>query len=1283
MRSLIEQQLRERYALGAVPPSSYFPDDVYAPIHQLPLFPNRAERAIRATGDPLISLSPATAKSLAEDRTATLIRDYCEAVIQKFDIIETAVLKNSDWDEPRPKKSYGNEQPASGPKYHRLAKLFVPLRFTVTESAWSSSAGSPHAGPNVNQSLGGQSEANTGVLGRDQPGRKPREESWVGTPSRDASTSNAALTGGREGARGRDAGTTSRNPNDAGRFQIGRLLQEKRRLLVLGDPASGKSTFINWVAVVYALRRIHDPSWTQLEGADLLPEEDIVPVVLRCRELNPEKPPNSTVPAKAPWGSTLNDLLHYYLKQEMFGERAEDLARTLEDQLRKGSAVLLLDGLDEITDAVQRGSLIDLLEKIAIPNKAYIIVTSRSIGFRETNRSLEQQFTQVTVTKFLPEDKEEYTYKRFSLTESGTEARRLSQQLIQEINDTGRLERLSDNPLQLATMTVVKTTHRALPKHVHRLYEETFKIILEKTQGMLDWDETIPQLAYVAYDMNARRVQKITKLELIELLNRMRIDYPNLQQIKRIDPEEFLNLVETKTELLRTTGHGVYEFLHLVYQEYLAALAVVDRKAPMAQLPSADLSLADHVAHLAGRTSGDGQDYSAVDWWEPLQMVVAMSKDHEIEPVLLAVLQGHKKQPEVGRIRAALAAECLANEPNVSGELVDRILGQFVRYVTDDDGTGAERTTHDKAAIALARSRYAKILVRSLIKDFIQHGDRPSRGAGGLAGLMATSMAPEAGPARDMWLMGQEYWLHSPDDDEAAAGAAITITGLAFRSRFDRFPLPPERIKPIVEALLSRLNGAPPTSAAAALALFWISGGTRAEFTVHWRPDDDQLEKLWRVTADPATSLDTLANLAAIFGRQRIIKAIPVLLPWLNAASPWLRFHAVQALGQMHDVHPDLARVLAEEPEPDIRLAAVAPIGRVQSDRNMATLVAALRRAGESSDVRLACVSALGNQRGGPEVSEVLIAALDDTGDERVRIAAATVLGRTRDSSAVAALRDRLNWAATGTEEQRAIVRALDAIDDPDGLAAISAQIASLDPELRKAAMNALARTRPLPRYAVSRLAARIDDERDAGVLRSIAAALGSTGSPEAAIPLSSLVTDVYDWSVRRSAAAALARIGGPIAQKALVEYALEDEIPEIRHIAALSLGQLATKDHPDELAERLGARLIKEEPLVRHALISALGEIKGERAVDALARELEQAPFRIAAIRALGQIGNGRAIDLLNKTIESTDAEPEVAPGGAGDVDQCKGKRSCRATDRSPDQTRRSAASDGEGNRV
>ena len=51
--------------------------------------------------------------------------------------------------------------------------------------------------------------------------------------------------------------------------------------------------------------------------------------------------------------------------------------------------------------------------------------------------------------------------------------------------------------------------------------------------------------------------------------------------------------------------------------------------------------------------------------------------------------------------------------------------------------------------------------------------------------------------------------------------------------------------------------------AIAALALLWISGGTRAEMTVYWTPNDEQLENLLRFAEDPAASPEQRSALTA------------------------------------------------------------------------------------------------------------------------------------------------------------------------------------------------------------------------------------------------------------------------------------------------------------------------------------------------------------------------------------------------------------------------------------
>jgi hypothetical protein len=128
------------------------------------------------------------------------------------------------------------------------------------------------------------------------------------------------------------------------RISIGERLGEARRLVVLGDPGAGKTTLTRWIATAYLLRLKSDPAWSELPDVRTLPDEDLLPIIVRCRELD-----------DASLSGTLDDVLTYTLRKAEFSEsRLRNTKELLLRQIDQNSALLLLDGLDEITDPFKR-----------------------------------------------------------------------------------------------------------------------------------------------------------------------------------------------------------------------------------------------------------------------------------------------------------------------------------------------------------------------------------------------------------------------------------------------------------------------------------------------------------------------------------------------------------------------------------------------------------------------------------------------------------------------------------------------------------------------------------------------------------------------------------------------------------------------------------------------------------------------------------------------------------------------------------------------------------------
>ena len=97
----------------------------------------------------------------------------------------------------------------------------------------------------------------------------------------------ARLEQQRDLRRLREAGRIafSDDPTARERVPVGARLDAARRLVVLGDPGGGKSTLLRWMATGYLLRLINDPAVAAIPDIETLPQQNWIPVLIRCRDL--------------------------------------------------------------------------------------------------------------------------------------------------------------------------------------------------------------------------------------------------------------------------------------------------------------------------------------------------------------------------------------------------------------------------------------------------------------------------------------------------------------------------------------------------------------------------------------------------------------------------------------------------------------------------------------------------------------------------------------------------------------------------------------------------------------------------------------------------------------------------------------------------------------------------------------------------------------------------------------------------------------------------------------
>jgi hypothetical protein len=300
----------------------------------------------------------------------------------------------------------------------------------------------------------------------------------------------------------------------------------------------------------------------------------------------------------------------------------------------------------------------------------------------------------------------------------------------------------------------------------------------------------------------------------------MREEYPNLRAIKKNDPKEFLKILERRTGILVETGEerykgrpvSVFEFRHLTFQEYLAALALVDCRFPGRDKSK---SLAEHIAPLAGQTEEIGgpmtkETVVKENWREVLRLCVACCGDDDVEDALMAILTPMKggKAKKTARPRAVLATLCLADEPNISDMAAGKILKAFARQ---NDGRGSV----DSAAVELAGSEWGTMLRSALVDEFCIRDSIDRECVGGLVAMMGGVAAPNDDKEFQNWLENLVTMINS-DTASTAIEAALILLDVAFKGNARTIP-------GMIEGLLAMLDKTGPSAHAAAWALSWLS----------------------------------------------------------------------------------------------------------------------------------------------------------------------------------------------------------------------------------------------------------------------------------------------------------------------------------------------------------------------------------------------------------------------------------------------------------------------------
>ena len=402
------------------------------------------------------------------------------------------------------------------------------------------------------------------------------------------------------------------------------------KMVLLGDPGSGKSTFAKELAILSAKIALEDAHPTQTLTADLLP----VMVVLRDL-VKPLAALQPTLKDKRQQQrqSLLTDLMNAGIKKAVSEIRSLNQPSELADEDYR-SMLLILDGLDEVPfdlRALVREAVDAMLKKCSLK---HLLITCRIRSYDGTQPF--PGFKAFTLDELSRDQIEKFVkawYKAQAThgTITQNEADKRAPRLVEATGQTQTIGELASNPLMLTTMGIIHRQNNELPEHRVRLYREVIDILLRRWKlppedtdprlaGFLQNEtallNTVQRLAYeahrVGHEAHDKRESDLNRYRAIEVLDKEKY-------LEHLDLcEGFLDYIDQHTGLLLGRGGEIdkpatYSFPHRIFQEFLAGCHIVrNRVRDAAELikpltaendywaVSVELA-AEHLVHNAGR----------------------------------------------------------------------------------------------------------------------------------------------------------------------------------------------------------------------------------------------------------------------------------------------------------------------------------------------------------------------------------------------------------------------------------------------------------------------------------------------------------------------------------------------------------------------------------------------------------------------------------------------------------------------------------------------------------